>query len=157
MWGFVVLVVWLVRLPIPDDQPFKELFIAAPAGTSRWSRLHLSLRGTPDSFEPVRYCVNVTSPIPALPNKWIIFARRERWGLSWRGWVLMFVVILSVGWIALLYIYPFLAVTHRVNANVLVVEGWVHEYAIRAAVKEFRNNRYERVCERGGPVERNRR
>jgi hypothetical protein len=24
-------------------------------------------------------------------------------------------------------VYPFLAVTHRVNTNVLVVEGWVHE------------------------------
>jgi hypothetical protein len=34
-------------------------------------------------------------------------------------------------------IYPFLAVTHRVNSNVLVVEGWVYEYAIQAAVDEF--------------------
>jgi O-antigen/teichoic acid export membrane protein/glycosyltransferase involved in cell wall biosynthesis len=32
VWGIVTLVAWLVRLPIPDDQPFKELFIAAPAG-----------------------------------------------------------------------------------------------------------------------------
>ena len=24
--------------------------------------------------------------------------------------------------------------------NVLVVEGWIHEYAIRAAVKEFQSN-----------------
>ena len=64
----------------------------------------------------------------------------------------MFVVILSVGWVALLHIYPFLAVTHRVNANVLVVEGWVHEYAIRAAVNEFRTGTYQRVFTTGGPV-----
>jgi uncharacterized SAM-binding protein YcdF (DUF218 family) len=53
----------------------------------------------------------------------------------------------------LLRIYPFLAVTHRVDANVLVVEGWIHEYAIRAAVEEFRSNHYERVFTTGGPVE----
>jgi uncharacterized SAM-binding protein YcdF (DUF218 family) len=50
-------------------------------------------------------------------------------------------------------IYPFLAVTHRVDTNILVVEGWIHEYAIRAAVQEFRSNRYQRVFTTGGPVE----
>lgn len=43
--------------------------------------------------------------------------------------------------------------THRVDTNVLVVEGWIHEYAIRAAVKEFQRNHYERVFATGGPVE----
>ena len=31
LWGVVSLVTWLVRRQIPDDQPFKELFIAAPS------------------------------------------------------------------------------------------------------------------------------
>ncbi|MGB9473588.1 MAG: ElyC/SanA/YdcF family protein, partial [Candidatus Udaeobacter sp.] len=35
----------------------------------------------------------------------------------------------------------------------LVVEGWINEYAIRAAVKEFQDNRYQRVFATGGPVE----
>jgi uncharacterized SAM-binding protein YcdF (DUF218 family) len=50
-------------------------------------------------------------------------------------------------------VYPFLAETHRVNANMLVVEGWAHEYAIRAAVKEFSAGSYEAVVSTGGPVE----
>jgi uncharacterized SAM-binding protein YcdF (DUF218 family) len=33
-----------------------------------------------------------------------------------------------------------------------VVEGWIHEYAIRAAVKEFQSNHYQRVFTTGGPV-----
>ena len=49
-------------------------------------------------------------------------------------------------------IYPFLAITHRVNADVLVVEGWIHEYAIRAAAEEFRSGSYRRVFTTGGPV-----
>jgi PST family polysaccharide transporter len=32
VWGVVSLVVWLVRLPIPDDQPYKEFLIATPSG-----------------------------------------------------------------------------------------------------------------------------
>jgi PST family polysaccharide transporter len=32
LWGVVSLVTWLVRLPIPDDQPLKELLIATPSG-----------------------------------------------------------------------------------------------------------------------------
>jgi uncharacterized SAM-binding protein YcdF (DUF218 family) len=50
-------------------------------------------------------------------------------------------------------VYPFLTTTHRVDAKVLVVEGWVHEYVIREALKEFQSNHYERVFTTGGPVE----
>jgi uncharacterized SAM-binding protein YcdF (DUF218 family) len=82
-----------------------------------------------------------------------IFVRKERWGLSWRGWLIGLTGIVVAFCLFLFRIYPFLAVTHRVNTNVLVVEGWVHEYAIRAAVDEFRSGLYERVFTTGGPVE----
>ena len=55
-------------------------------------------------------------------------------------------------YLVFLNIGPFLAVTHRVNANILVVEGWVHPYAIRAAMQEFQSHPYERVFTTGGPV-----
>lgn len=78
--------------------------------------------------------------------------RKERWGLSWKGWlVLGLLTIVMAG--SLTYVaYPFLAVTHRVNADTLVVEGWVHQYAIRAAVYEFQAGHYEHVFTTGGPV-----
>jgi uncharacterized SAM-binding protein YcdF (DUF218 family) len=53
----------------------------------------------------------------------------------------------------LVRVYPLLAVTHRVDTNILVVEGWIHEYAIRAAVEEFRGGSYQRVFTTGGPIE----
>ena len=49
-------------------------------------------------------------------------------------------------------LYPFLAVTQRVSANALVVEGWVHRYGIRAAVAEFKNGPYQCAFSTGGPV-----
>jgi uncharacterized SAM-binding protein YcdF (DUF218 family) len=81
-----------------------------------------------------------------------VLVRKERWGLSWRGWLIVLTGIVVTFCLFLFGVYPFLAVTHRVNADVLVVEGWVQEYAIRAAVKEFQGNHYQRVFTTGGPV-----
>jgi hypothetical protein len=52
-----------------------------------------------------------------------ILTRRERWGLSWRGWLLVTSAGLAAAYFTFLNIHPYLAVTHRVNTNVLVVEG----------------------------------
>jgi len=88
------------------------------------------------------------------PQKfWGTFVRKERWGLSWRGSLIVFTGVILAFYVFLFRIYPFLAVTHRVDADVLVVEGWIHEYAIRAAVEEFRSKSYQRVFTTGGPVE----
>ncbi len=81
-----------------------------------------------------------------------LLTRRDRWGISASGWLLVVVGALAVTLIVLPNLYSFLAVTHRVEAKVLVVEGWVHPYAIHAAVEEFRTGRYDRIFTTGGPV-----
>lgn len=81
-----------------------------------------------------------------------LFNRRERWGLSLRGW--LFFLILAVV-TALTYawnIHAFLAQTRRENTKVLVVEGWARQYAMNAAVAEFHNGRYEMIYTTGGPI-----
>jgi len=88
------------------------------------------------------------------PHKFLgTFVWKERWGLSWRGWLIVFAGVLLTFSLFLFRIYPFLAVTHRVDTNVLAVEGWIHEYAILIAVKEFQSNHYQRVFTTGGPGE----
>lgn len=88
------------------------------------------------------------------PNRqlWGILTRKERWGLSVRGWLLLGATALIAAWAMLACIGPFLAVTDKVNADMLVVEGWVHPYAIRAGANEFREGSYQRVFATGGPV-----
>jgi uncharacterized SAM-binding protein YcdF (DUF218 family) len=82
-----------------------------------------------------------------------LFTKKERWGLSWRGGLVAGAGLLaSVCWL-MLEIHPFLAVTDRVDANYLVVEGWVHEFAARGAADEFRAGKYEKVFITGAPVE----
>jgi uncharacterized SAM-binding protein YcdF (DUF218 family) len=81
-----------------------------------------------------------------------LLVRKQCWSLSLRGKLLVLLVLASAAVSAFLNLYPFLAVTHRVDTNVLVVEGWVHKYAIRSAVEEFRAGSYQRVFTTGGPV-----
>jgi hypothetical protein len=86
---------------------------------------------------------------------WGILRRKERWGLSWRGWLLVTSAGLATAYFAFLNIQPFLAVTHRVNTNVLVVEGTLQRYGFRGGAEEFKNGSYERVFTTGGPVSGN--
>jgi uncharacterized SAM-binding protein YcdF (DUF218 family) len=80
------------------------------------------------------------------------FTRRERWGLSLRGWLVLILSAGIFGTIWLLNVQPFLAQTRRVDTRILVVEGWVQEYAARAALKEFDGGHYEKIYTTGGPV-----
>jgi uncharacterized SAM-binding protein YcdF (DUF218 family) len=99
------------------------------------------------AFEPSRAAR--VAPRRAL---WGMFNRKERWSLSWRGWLILAFAVLVASAVFLKSAYPFLATTHRVDADVLVVEGWVHEYAIKAAANEFRSGSYKRIFTTGGPV-----
>jgi len=96
---------------------------------------------------------------PAEPRRalWGLLSRKQRWSLSWRGGMILALILASalllVDALVLKGVYPFLATTHRVDTDVLVVEGWIHEYAIRAALKEFQSNHYARIFTTGGPVE----
>lgn len=70
-----------------------------------------------------------------------------------RGWLAAAMMVVLTGWLLVRISYPFLAVTERVDATVLAVEGWAKDYAIRAAVEEFKSGGYERVVTTGGPVQ----
>jgi len=83
---------------------------------------------------------------------WGIIRLKERWGLSWHGRLFVTSVVLFATYAVVLNVHPFLAVTHRVNAKILVVEGWMNEYAIRAGADEFKTGDYEHIITTGGPV-----
>ena len=81
-----------------------------------------------------------------------IIRLKERWGLSWHARLFVISVMLLAIYAVVLNVHPFLAVTHRANAKILVVEGWIDEYAIRAGADEFKTGDYEHIITTGGPV-----
>ena len=82
---------------------------------------------------------------------WGLLKWKERWGLSWRGWLLLTLLGLASASLLFVNVHPFLAVTRRVDTNNLVVEGWIQRYAFRGAVKEFNSGSYEHIFTTGGP------
>src|SRR6266566_951794 len=82
---------------------------------------------------------------------WGLLKWKERWGLSWRGWLLLTLLGLASASLLFVNVHPFLAVTRRVDTNNLVVEGWIQRYAFRAATKEFNSGSYEHIFTTGGP------
>ncbi|HEX8679372.1 MAG TPA: ElyC/SanA/YdcF family protein, partial [Chthoniobacterales bacterium] len=78
--------------------------------------------------------------------------RKEVWRPTWRGWLLLSLATAGITWLVILNAYSFLAVNRPVQADMLVVEGWVHDYAIRTAAEEFTRGAYKAVFSTGGPV-----
>jgi hypothetical protein len=91
---------------------------------------------------------------PPQPRRacWGLVTRRERWGLSLRGWTTLILLLICSAVFVLFGVHPFLAVTASVPADCLVVEGWIHEYAIPGTVAEFRAGQYKKLFTTGGPV-----
>jgi hypothetical protein len=60
----------------------------------------------------------------------------------------------SVGilWV-ILGLYNFLAQNDRVDAEILVVEGWLPEYALEEAIKEYKSHPYKKIVTTGGPID----
>ena len=81
-----------------------------------------------------------------------LLIRKERWSLSWKARLLLLLAITSLAVWIFFRVHPFLAITSREKTETLVVEGWIHGYAIRAAVTEFNSGKYQHVYATGGPV-----
>ena len=71
-----------------------------------------------------------------------------------RGWGLLAFSFAALMLLAVREVRPFLAVTDPVPGGVLVVEGWVPDYMLEAAIAEFRQNHYTKLFVTGTPLER---
>ena len=81
-----------------------------------------------------------------------LLVRRECWTLSLPAKIAGLIVLFGVGIFVLLVVHPFLALTDRVNGDDLVIEGWIHEWAVKAGIDEFKQYGYTRVYVTGGPA-----
>lgn len=79
-----------------------------------------------------------------------LFVRRERWSLSWWGRLLILAVLggglVGVG----RHAHQFLALSKPVTADILVIEGWIPDYALDEAVLELQKGVYRAIVTCGG-------
>jgi len=78
-----------------------------------------------------------------------LLRRKEVWTLSRRGWLVALAAAAALLVGLLLGIHPFLAVTDRAQADVLVVEGWIPNYALLESWKEFESGHYRTLFTTG--------
>jgi hypothetical protein len=83
---------------------------------------------SPDTpSQPVRRCLGLVS-------------RRERWGLTLKGWFVMGLMLASAGLAGLRAIHPFLAVTAPVETRVVAVEAWVPPVILKGVATHFEDD-----------------
>ena len=82
-----------------------------------------------------------------------LLRRRQCLVPTLRGWLLLALSLVAWHSSACSEYGPFLAVTDSVPGGVLVVEGWVPDYMLEAAIAEFKQNHYARLFVTGIPLE----
>jgi hypothetical protein len=79
-----------------------------------------------------------------------LLCRRERWGLSLRGWLAVTGVAACLMVVFVFGAYPFLAVTDREPpSEYLIVEGWAPVDILRDACVEFKQGGYQKILVSG--------
>ena len=67
--------------------------------------------------------------------------------------IIVLISVLILGYVILKpafnYLSGYLSKSEQVSANVLIVEGWLPDYALEMAYKEFRENKYDNIITTG--------
>ncbi|MFS8118619.1 MAG: YdcF family protein [Microcoleus sp.] len=81
-----------------------------------------------------------------------LIRRREMWVITWEGWVIAIAGLIIAMTLIITNIHPFLAVNAPIKADILVVEGWLPDYAIESAIAEFKKGGYRQLVTTGLPL-----
>lgn len=89
----------------------------------------------------------------SLKKENFLFRKRERWGLTVYGHLLLLVFVIGISYLILSNLYPTLAPVEREQTELLIVEGFISDYVLQAAINEFKNNKYQLLVTTGTPLE----
>ena len=77
---------------------------------------------------------------------------RKRRVLTPIGWAVLLIGFSSVLISIMLFVHPFLAPTKPVGGDILVVEGWLPDYALEKAKERFQQGGYQLLVTTGGEI-----
>lgn len=72
---------------------------------------------------------------------------------TWLGWLLIVLLLSGTAWGGILSLYPFLTPEKPPNSGIMVVEGWIHDFALDEAVMMYRSGDYSRIVCTGIRIE----
>jgi hypothetical protein len=78
------------------------------------------------------------------------FQRRNIWWPTWKGWLLLFLILVAPVITWAWFGETFLMRTGRVAADTLVVESWIQPDGLHAAAAEYRSGGYRHLVITGG-------
>jgi hypothetical protein len=81
-----------------------------------------------------------------------LLSRKERLGLTWRGWLISLATLLCLSIGGILGVHSFLAVNNILPGELLVVEGWIPEYALVKCGEIFHSHGFHEIVTVGGAV-----
>jgi uncharacterized SAM-binding protein YcdF (DUF218 family) len=94
---------------------------------------------------------------PAQPaqkkKRWTLFRKRQCTVPTWRGCLLVLLLLAVICLVVGRHLHSFLAVTQPLPGGVIVVEGWLPDYAMEQVISEFKRDHYSKVYVTGGPLE----
>ena len=77
---------------------------------------------------------------------------KEKLTFTLQGWILISGLIIFLIIISFLNIHSFLGVTSRLDADLLIVEGWMSDCAIKSAITEFNQGSYKKLITTGSVI-----
>ena len=84
---------------------------------------------------------------------WGLLSRRPCLVPTLRGWLVLAATLAAVVITGARALGPFLTTNDPLPGGVLVIEGWAPDYAMEAAIAEFRRNHYDKLFVTGIPLE----
>ena len=81
-----------------------------------------------------------------------LIERRERWGLTGKGWLLTVGLLAASVALSFVLVFPFLAVSSPLDSNTLVIEGWISIVGASRASRIVQSGNYTNVIVSGGPI-----
>ena len=81
-----------------------------------------------------------------------LLERKESWCLTLRGWIAVIAGMVGLAFLSAHGVFPFLAPTHRIGGDFLVVEGWLPDYALADLRQEFDQGGFKLLVITGSPI-----
>ncbi len=86
-------------------------------------------------------------------ENYILLSRKLRWGLTFWGWTLLLLIFIVSGFFFFRNLYSILSPVEREKTDILALEGFVSDYVLDDAIREFRQGHYSLLVTTGTPIE----